>query len=226
MQNKKRLTQPVSGTVLRDPGEVIARQLLDTVAYPLIVVAHTSDVIYANRAGAEATSGSNGLVVREGRLTATRRETAQTLARLIAASADTEAERAKLGVVRLDARPVKPASLALVMPVSAENAALTTTLQRLALVTLLGPTHRALPDELLVSEVYGLSAAEARLAVRIAAGRSLAQIAAEGGTSPHTVRTQLKAVFSKTGVSRQAELALSLAALAPVMMLAPRLQSS
>jgi len=36
----------------------------------------------------------------------------------------------------------------------------------------------------------------------------------------------LKAVFAKTGASRQAELALSLAALAPVMMLAPRLQSS
>jgi len=176
MQTKKNLAQSVSETGLRNQGEAIARQLLDTVAYPLIVVAPTSDVVYANRAGAEATSGSNGLVVREGRLTATRRDTAQTLARMIAASADMAAERAQLGVLRLDARPVKLANLALVMPVSAEQAALTTTLQRLALVTLLGPAHRALPDELLVREVFGLFVAEARLAVRIAAGRSLASL--------------------------------------------------
>ena len=51
-----------------------------------------------------------------------------------------------------------------------------------------------------------LTAAEARVARAIAQCRTVEQIAAEAGTSPQTVRSQLKGVMAKTGVSRQAEL--------------------
>ena len=53
---------------------------------------------------------------------------------------------------------------------------------------------------------YRLSPAEARLALHIIDGGSIASYADLTGVTPGTARVQLKSVFAKTGVSRQAEL--------------------
>ena len=54
---------------------------------------------------------------------------------------------------------------------------------------------------------HGLSAGELRLATAIADGTSLKQAAAEFGLSEGTVRQQAKAIFRKTGLSSQTQLA-------------------
>jgi DNA-binding CsgD family transcriptional regulator len=54
--------------------------------------------------------------------------------------------------------------------------------------------------------LFGLTPAEARLAIRLSRGASLAAVADSHNISQHTARAQLKSVFAKTGVSRQAEL--------------------
>lgn len=64
--------------------------------------------------------------------------------------------------------------------------------------------QRPLDD--LAQRALGLTAAEARLASKLAAGRQIADASAELGISPHTARTQLKAIFAKTGARRQSEL--------------------
>ncbi len=61
-------------------------------------------------------------------------------------------------------------------------------------------------DDGLLTELYGLSRAEARLARLLAGGRSIEEAATELHISPHTARTQLKAVFGKTGTRRQPDL--------------------
>lgn len=53
---------------------------------------------------------------------------------------------------------------------------------------------------------HGLTPAEARLAVALAEGLSLEEAAAKLKVSINTVRSQLQAVFAKTGIRRQAEL--------------------
>lgn len=58
-----------------------------------------------------------------------------------------------------------------------------------------------------LARLFGLSPAEARLAAELARGCNLETIARNHGHSPHTVRKQLKSVFRKTGVNRQADLA-------------------
>jgi DNA-binding CsgD family transcriptional regulator len=58
----------------------------------------------------------------------------------------------------------------------------------------------------ILQALYDLSPAEARIASLILAGKTVAAIAADAGNSEHTVRTQLKSIFAKTGVSSQAEL--------------------
>lgn len=57
-----------------------------------------------------------------------------------------------------------------------------------------------------VAQLYGLTPAEARLAVRLAKGEGAKQAAERLGVSPHTVRAQTKAIFAKTGCRRQSEL--------------------
>ncbi|MSO75674.1 MAG: helix-turn-helix transcriptional regulator [Alphaproteobacteria bacterium] len=55
--------------------------------------------------------------------------------------------------------------------------------------------------------LYGLTPAEADVAVALAEGKTLDRVAEERGVSRETVRFQLKAIYAKTGTSRQAELA-------------------
>ena len=57
-----------------------------------------------------------------------------------------------------------------------------------------------------IAELLGLSAAEARVAALIGNARSVAATAEALATTPGTVRNQLKAIFAKTGVTRQSEL--------------------
>jgi DNA-binding CsgD family transcriptional regulator len=71
-----------------------------------------------------------------------------------------------------------------------------------------------LPPEV-ISAALGLPPAEARLASALAAGRTLAEYAAETGHSQNTVRNQLASVFDRTGTSRQAELVALIGRLVP-----------
>lgn len=65
-------------------------------------------------------------------------------------------------------------------------------------------SRRAPPVELLRS-LFDLTPSEARVARALATGDSLDDIAASGGVSRNTVRTQLQQVLEKIGCSRQAE---------------------
>jgi DNA-binding CsgD family transcriptional regulator len=62
---------------------------------------------------------------------------------------------------------------------------------------------------------FGLTAAEAKLAARLASGLGIDAAAASLGVSRETARSQLKGVFAKTNTRRQAELAGLLARLRP-----------
>lgn len=60
---------------------------------------------------------------------------------------------------------------------------------------------------MLLARFFGLSRAEARVAMRVAQGASVQQISHETHASVGTVRNHLKAIFLKTGAARQVELA-------------------
>ncbi|ALA60505.1 helix-turn-helix transcriptional regulator [Nitrospira moscoviensis] len=57
-----------------------------------------------------------------------------------------------------------------------------------------------------LTKLYGLTRAEAELALQLAGGLDLRDIASAMGKTLNTLRTQLKQVFQKTGTARQAEL--------------------
>jgi DNA-binding CsgD family transcriptional regulator len=73
--------------------------------------------------------------------------------------------------------------------------------------------HRE-PSESILREAFGLTPAQARIAIGFARGRDLREIAKDQGISIETVRTYFKVVLAKTNTCRQAELAILLARLA------------
>ena len=75
-----------------------------------------------------------------------------------------------------------------------------------ALVLLIDPAARPRIEPAFVSKVLGLSPAESRVAVDLAAGQTVAGIALELGCAESTVRTHVKRVYRKLGVHKQTEL--------------------
>lgn len=65
---------------------------------------------------------------------------------------------------------------------------------------------RRAPSPAVLRSAYGMTQAEALLAVALCRGASLGDFAAERGISIHTARTQLRALLSKTRTERQADL--------------------
>jgi len=203
--------------------EFIAHCILDHLVHPMLVVSPDRTIHHSNFAGHQFIAGRHGMQVKDGKLTATRQGDTEALDDMLAEVSDPASRAIHPGVLKLSSRQGRPTKVMLLMPMRTAAAPAPKCVrlpERLVLLAVIDPPNRLLPDEHLVRSVYGLSVAEARIALKIAAGKSLSQIALESRTSLHTVRTQLKAVFAKTGTSRQAELALTLAALAPAMMMA------
>jgi DNA-binding CsgD family transcriptional regulator len=82
-----------------------------------------------------------------------------------------------------------------------------------ALIVLIDPDAGSRPPEATLRSVFGLSEAEARLGVQLAQGEPLETVADRLGIAKETSRSQLKHIFSKIGVHRQAELVAVLARL-------------
>lgn len=67
-----------------------------------------------------------------------------------------------------------------------------------------------------IMDAYGLTHAEARVALAASSGNTVIETAQSLGLSPNTIKTHLRHVFAKTGTGRQAELAGLIAAMGVV----------
>ena len=73
-------------------------------------------------------------------------------------------------------------------------------------------------DALRLAQLFGLTPAESRLALALAAGRSLAEVGEDRAVSQNTLRSQLGSVLRKTGAGSQRELVRLIGLLPPVSM--------
>lgn len=78
--------------------------------------------------------------------------------------------------------------------------------ERLAMIFIAEPDGDGGTIETDLSAVYGLTRSEARLALLLAQGHSISEIAHILGITPNTARTHLKRIFSKTDTNRQGAL--------------------
>lgn len=96
----------------------------------------------------------------------------------------------------------------LVLPLPSQASTLNPWVRPLALVLLrpLDPQYRLEPQPSLVRQLFDLTLAETRIAMALCQGDAPADIARRQGISVHTVRTHLRAIFAKTGTTRQTDL--------------------
>jgi DNA-binding CsgD family transcriptional regulator len=73
------------------------------------------------------------------------------------------------------------------------------------------------PAAAVLEGLFDLTPAEARVASALTGGATIREISRQIGIGEETVRSQLKAVFEKTGTRRQAELVGLLGGIAPKM---------
>jgi DNA-binding CsgD family transcriptional regulator len=106
--------------------------------------------------------------------------------------------------IAIAAKPERPASIVHVVPVrDAANDMLMAALCVLVIPTV---ARMGIASTQVIQCLFDLTPAEARVARGIAAGKTVDELAQESGLADATVRNQLKSVFGKTGVSRQADL--------------------
>lgn len=181
-----------------------AELALDRLAIPVMVLASDAKVLFANAAAERLAASHASLRLRDGRLGIAEGAGQRRLEELL--------RHAGEGFVRL---PPGAAALAIGDPAIgglifsfapaviecglglAEAAAIVFIRQGHAPVSL----H---PAEL--QAIYGLTAAEATLALALVQGATLNEHADSRGVSINTVRVQLKQVLAKTGAARQADL--------------------
>jgi DNA-binding CsgD family transcriptional regulator len=86
----------------------------------------------------------------------------------------------------------------------------------LALVLFTQVGSPVVPNVELVRELFDLTAAEARVAVQLAAGRSIEEVACAHQVSRSTVQSQTKSILQKVGAHRQSELVARLGIAKPI----------
>lgn len=125
--------------------------------------------------------------------------------RTVLERARTEPNATRGASIPIPARASGRAAILHLVPVLGNARDVFTRTACLAVVTPLDSDR--VPDAQLVQGLFDLTPAEARIARDVARGLNVPTVAEQTGLSPHTVRSQLHAVFAKTGTGRQSELA-------------------
>jgi len=172
------------------------------------------NVLTVNAAGAALLAGPDGLQMRDGKLLTWMTSEQCRLERAIADAAASPPVAGQV-FVRLSRGHNDTALAAFVAPLNIADEELLT-LNAKVLVIIHDTDARGCAKTEMLTSLYGLTDAEARLASALSGGHSIESAAALLNIRPATARSELKSVFRKTGVSRQQDLVRLLTALASV----------
>lgn len=173
-------------------------RLIDRLGFAVIVMTAERRVLLANRAGETWVR----------RLDPSAKVSDWTLARpfaaMVRAACDGRASIAGQATLAVDGQG--RAAQVLVLPLPASHAFAADWQQPAALVVVHEPGEAPPLLSRMLRDLYGLTPAECRVAVALAHGQGLPEAAAQLNVRHETARSQLKAVFVKTGVASQAQL--------------------
>jgi DNA-binding CsgD family transcriptional regulator len=159
-------------------------------------------IVDTNQAGEHILLAGDGLTMRNGQISARRSFEAAKLARLIATAAAAGGSVPSAGCMLISRDGGRPPYVVRVAPISAGLAGFGLPL---AMILVSVPDEKLI-SELELTELYGLSPAESRLAVALARGKRMTELAGEFGVQITTLRTQLSSILRKCEVERQSDL--------------------
>ncbi|MEO5346041.1 MAG: helix-turn-helix transcriptional regulator [Magnetococcus sp. YQC-9] len=189
----------------------VSEYILDLLPYGIIIFAEQGKVMVMNRCADEILSSDFGLKLTSQGICAPVLAESKQLQTMIRQGLQLAAGKGALPRNSLSLTPIgveRHPIHAVVIPLRPESrgGSLGVSSPRvMLLLSTLDQPSTAL-STVLLQNLFGLTAAEAYLARELALGHDLEEVAEVKRCTRHTVRNQLKAVFAKTGTSRQAEL--------------------
>lgn len=179
-------------------------EALQASSHPLFLVDRDGSLLFANGRAEALLRGPCALTVMNGRLTPRNADAARRFEQLVALAANRDAARrgGSMSVPGIDGCSTLALRTA-PLPLDHGDVYRASAPVLVSVTDLEAPL--AAPDGEL-QDLFGLTAAEVRLAAAMFEGLTLAEAAERFGLSVNTVRFQLARIFDKTGVSRQAEL--------------------
>jgi DNA-binding CsgD family transcriptional regulator len=178
---------------------------LDAQRHAILVLDQDAQVLHTNAAADVLLREGDGLSCTLGKLQAATPAATGWLQAALAKAAGAGGLTVRAATSRLPRRSGRRPLAALVMPFSAE-AHWSLCRQPRILLCITDPDTALVPSGRQMAELFGLTGAEAALAVDLLAGEDVREIAERRGRSIATVRSQLANLMAKTDVNRQSEL--------------------
>jgi DNA-binding CsgD family transcriptional regulator/PAS domain-containing protein len=180
---------------------------VDQLSVATIILDEQGRILNCNAVASALLDEKNALGVQDGRLVLEGRDRNQALQTALESVMSSQLQGQTsvvkaLRVPREDAR----ADLGLVVRPVPSSTRVEGEIRPSAAVFISDPDLQETTSQQTLEELFELTPAEARVATLLARGLSLAEVSELQSISQHTARAQLKAIFAKTGVSRQAEL--------------------
>ena len=189
----------------RDGFERILAALIDTIRSGVIQLDRRGRIVAANGPARDLLRRGDGLSDQGGFLRARAPADDAALQALLARALPGFGSQGAGGSILVRRALDEPRLVLHVSPVGEEGAEIDT--ERVAaLVLVVDPASRARIDPALVAATLGLTPMESRVAVWLAEGKTVRDIARATGRTENTVRWHLKNIFAKQGIGRQFEL--------------------
>lgn len=188
-------------------------EVIDALRHGVAIIGTERAIVHLNSAAAQILKSGDGLCIRSGRIEAVRASTNEQLQSSITEALVGQRCGARSGDSLACSRPSGKRPyvihlLPLATPADNPSAAK-------ALALIIDPEQEPEPPKMLIRRLFGLTNAEADVALRVMRGDGLKPISADLALSRATVNTHLQHIFDKTGTHRQAELVRLLLAIIP-----------
>jgi DNA-binding CsgD family transcriptional regulator len=178
---------------------------LNMLATGIVFMGSHGEIILMNRSAAALVAERDGLLAARDGLRAERPNESNLLASTIREAASTSNGKGlSAGTTVLISRRSRPPLHVLISPI--HNSMIPTSKNIAAGAFINDPLRSQRPAREALHALFGLSPAECRVALLFVDGYSPRQISDILGVTNNTVRSQIRSIFSKTGVKRQAEL--------------------
>lgn len=181
------------------------RQALDHLAVPVVLTGANGAILHANGAAEQMFSVQGPILSRNGQLQAQNPVAARALLEAIAGAASEDAALGSRGIGLPISAPGQPPAVAYVLPLS-EGTARAAFRPACAAVFVSTTTASSPLPEAVLTALFDLTPAEARVLLQIGSGVSASKSALSLGIGENTLKTHLNRIFAKTHTKRQADL--------------------
>lgn len=191
----------------------VFQEVIDNLAHPVLIVTSDMRLLYANTAAEILLRDEAFIRQTEGRLAIAYAPAQASIAHAVELGHRDEFLLGTAGIGVPLVRMERP-SIVHVLPLNRRHNTIMSP-RATAAIFIAAPGTNPIPAIEAIAALFGLTAAEKRVAALAAEGMTRREIAEANGVSDHTVKTQLGVVYDKTGTRDQRQLQLLMRELTP-----------